>query len=139
MSQVFVDTAYWIAMFRSDDQWREAALEAQQRLGDVAIITTDEVLTEFLTAVSTAGSKSRQEASEAVANMLANPDITVIPQSRDSFLKGVQRYRNRLDKGYSLQDCISMNVMEAEGITDILTSDHHFEQEGFNVLMKRSS
>lgn len=126
-------------MFRSDDQWREAALQAQQGLGDVAIITTDEVLTEFLTAVSTAGSKSREAASEAVANMLANPDITVIPQSRDSFLEGVQRYRNRLDKSYSLQDCISMNVMESEGITDILTSDHHFEQEGFNVLMKRSS
>ena len=30
-----------------------------------------------------------------------------------------------------------MNAMEAEGITDILTSDHNFEQEGFTILMKR--
>ena len=60
----------------------------------------------------------------------------IVPQSRQSFLDGVSRYEQRLDKGYSLQDCISMNVMDADGITDILTSDHHFEQEGFNILMK---
>ena len=28
-----------------------------------------------------------------------------------------------------------MNTMDAEGITDVLTHDHHFEQEGFNVLI----
>ena len=28
-----------------------------------------------------------------------------------------------------------MNVMVAEGITDILTNDHHFQQEGYNVLI----
>ena len=51
-------------------------------------------------------------------------------------LAGLARYERRLDKGYSLQDCVSMNVMEAEGITGVLTSDHHFEQEGFTILMR---
>ena len=32
-----------------------------------------------------------------------------------------------------------MNVMEAESITEILTNDHHFEQEGFVVLMRRKA
>ena len=31
-----------------------------------------------------------------------------------------------------------MNVMEAESVTQVLTNDHHFEQEGFTVLMKRN-
>ena len=31
-----------------------------------------------------------------------------------------------------------MNVMEECSITEILTSDHHFEQEGFTVLMKQA-
>ena len=31
-----------------------------------------------------------------------------------------------------------MDVMEAESITEVLTSDHNFEQEGFNILMKPS-
>ncbi len=29
-----------------------------------------------------------------------------------------------------------MNVMKTESITDVLTNDHHFEQEGFNALMQ---
>jgi hypothetical protein len=28
-----------------------------------------------------------------------------------------------------------MNVMDARGIREILTNDHHFEQEGFVVLI----
>jgi predicted nucleic acid-binding protein len=30
-----------------------------------------------------------------------------------------------------------MNVMREEGMTDILTNDHHFTQEGFNVLIRK--
>lgn len=29
-----------------------------------------------------------------------------------------------------------MNVMESEGVTDVLTNDRHFEQEGFTILMR---
>ena len=65
-------------------------------------------------------------------------DTRVIHQSHESFQRGLDRYANRSDKGYSLQDCVSMNVMEAEGIAEILTGDHHFEQEGFTVLMRRT-
>ena len=34
-----------------------------------------------------------------------------------------------------MQDCISFVSMEDENITDVLTGDHHFEQEGFVALM----
>jgi predicted nucleic acid-binding protein len=37
----------------------------------------------------------------------------------------------RPDKGYSLTDCISMQTMRKEGLTEVLTKDRHFEQEGF--------
>jgi predicted nucleic acid-binding protein len=40
-----------------------------------------------------------------------------------------------LDKAYSLTDCISMNAMRERGLTDILTNDHHFTQEGFHILL----
>ena len=38
-------------------------------------------------------------------------------------------------KEYSLTDCISMNVMKTESINEILTNDHHFDQEGYDVLI----
>jgi predicted nucleic acid-binding protein len=43
-------------------------------------------------------------------------------------------YEQRPDKAYSLTDCISMQVMRREGLTEVLTNDHHFIQEGFRVL-----
>lgn len=39
------------------------------------------------------------------------------------------------DKGYSLTDCISMNVMRAQGMAEVLTHDGHFAQEGFTILL----
>ena len=73
-----------------------------------------------------------------VRDMLEDPSIRVIPQSRDSFLGGITLYAARLDKGYSLTDCISMQTMRREGLTDVLTNDRHFEQEGFHTLFRDS-
>ncbi len=52
------------------------------------------------------------------------------------FLSGFDLYRARPDKGYSLTDCISMQIMRREGLTDALTNDRHFEQEGFRALFR---
>jgi predicted nucleic acid-binding protein len=49
---------------------------------------------------------------------------------------GLALYQVRPDKGYSLTDCISMQTMRREGMTDALTSDWHFEQEGFRALFR---
>ena len=74
-----------------------------------------------------------------VKKILDNPNVKVIPQSRDSFLRGLNRYGERQDKEYSLPDCISMNAMESMSISEVLTNDHHFEQEGFVVLIRKQS
>ena len=96
------------------------------------------MLTEYLTFFSTAPEPLRRETAESVAGILANSVIRVIPQSRESFLAGLQLYRARPDKGYSLVDCISMQTMRKEGLTEVLTNDRHFEQEGFRALFRDS-
>ena len=137
MKTVFADTAYWIAMARPRDQWRSATRNALRQLGQIRIVTTDEVLTEFLTSLSQGGPRVRLAAARRVRALQSDSSVRIMPQSRASFSKALDRYEARGDKGYSLQDCVSMNVMEAQSITGILTNDHHFEQEGFTVLMKR--
>jgi predicted nucleic acid-binding protein len=57
-----------------------------------------------------------------------------MPQSRSSLLDALTLYEARPDKEYSLTDCIAMQVMRREGLTDVLTNDHHFTQEGFHIL-----
>ena len=138
MRPVFADTVYWIATAIPNDQWHSAAQEARRRLDRVQLVTTDEVLTEFIAALSKGGPRVRLAATRTVRTMLSGSRVRVIPQSRSSFTKALDRYEARGDKEYSLQDCASMNVMETESITQILTNDHHFEQEGFTVLMKRN-
>lgn len=45
-------------------------------------------------------------------------------------------WSKRQDKDWSLVDCASFVVMRQLGITDALTTDHHFEQAGFVRLLK---
>jgi predicted nucleic acid-binding protein len=60
--------------------------------------------------------------------------VQVVPQNRERFIAALDLYEQRPDKEYSLTDCISMQVMKAMGITEVLTHDRHFVQEGFIIL-----
>lgn len=135
MTMVFADTLYWVAIVRPNDPWGDPAKKAKSLLGNVLLLTTDEILTEFLTVLSAGGENLRRQAARMVRAILANPNVKVVPQSRDSFLRGVDLYEQRLDKEYSLTDCISMNAMKSESVSQILTNDRHFRQEAFEVLI----
>lgn len=133
MRAVFADTFYWIALTLPGDS---AYARAQQVTDD--IVTTEEVLTEYLTFFCAAPEYMRREVTANVEAMLIDPGVRVIPQSHDSFNAGFELYRARPDKGYSLTDCISMQTMRKEGLTEVLTNDRHFEQEGFRALFRDS-
>ena len=49
---------------------------------------------------------------------------------------GFDLYESRLDKDWSLTDCVSFAVMTQRGLTEALTADHHFEQAGFRAMFK---
>jgi uncharacterized protein len=136
MTALFADTFYWIALADFSDNSHKQALALTAAHASDAIVTTDEVLTEYLTFFAAAPEAMRREAGVSVRNILASPAIRVIPQSRASFLAGLDLYIQRPDKGYSLTDCISMQTMRREGLTDVLTNDRHFEQEGFRALFR---
>jgi predicted nucleic acid-binding protein len=136
MYQVFADTLYWVATVRPNDPYERAAKEARQSLPPCIIVTTDEVLYEFVTAFAKSGPRLREKAVRIARELLDSPNVQVLPQSRESFLRAMDRFGNRPDKQYSLTDCSYMNVMDAEDIRDVLTNDRHFQQEGFNVLIR---
>ncbi|MFN0105703.1 MAG: type II toxin-antitoxin system VapC family toxin [Bryobacteraceae bacterium] len=102
------------------------------------ILTSDDVLVEYLAFFAKSDRSVRIQAGLLVSRLLENSGVLVIPQSRELFLAGLDLYRARPDKGYSLTDCISMEIMRREGLTDVLTNDRHFEQEGFRALFRDS-
>jgi hypothetical protein len=46
-------------------------------------------------------------------------------------------FRKHADHGYSFTDCASFVVMDKLRIRDALTSDHHFVEAGFRILLPR--
>jgi uncharacterized protein len=97
------------------------------------IVTTDFVLTEvanFCTKVS-----QRSVFLRLVANMRRAANVEIVPASRELFEQGRDLFSKRLDKEWSLTDCMSMALMAERGLTDAATSDHHFAQAGFTILL----
>jgi len=132
---VFADTFYWIALTNPEDSNSRLVRLFDDFLSAGYITTTEEVLTEFLTFF--AGDQwLRGRAVQTVQEILSDDAVRLIPQSHGSFLSGFDLYARRSDKGYSLTDCVSMQTMRREGLTDILTNDKHFEQEGFRALFR---
>lgn len=99
------------------------------------LVVTQEVLTEVLDAFSGLGRHYREAVTAAVRELLEGDEVEIVAQSQESFLTGLTLYEQRLDKRYSLVDCISFATMRRLGIADVLTTDRHFRSEGFNVLM----
>jgi len=131
----FVDTLYFVALFNPRDQWHERAIAASKHIGDTKLITTEDVLVELLNFFSEYGEKARLGAVSQAEGILSSSNIEVAPLSHEAFIAGLTLYKARPDKGYSLTDCISMQAMRERQISDILTHDDHFRQEGFKVLL----
>jgi len=89
-----------------------------------------------LSQLRSAWPKSRSSRKRVSTRILSAGNVRVIPQSRDGFLDGLGLYEARPDKGYSLADCIPMQSMRREGLTEVLTNDRHFEQEGFRAIFR---
>ncbi len=134
MRDLFADAFYWIALANPTDQWHDTTKTFDRENPNSRIVTTEEVLTEFLNYFAESGTHRRSVAAQMCDQVLIHPNVTVLPQSHETFLQGLDLYKNRLDKGYSLTDCISLSICHERGINEILTHDEHFRQEGFRIL-----
>lgn len=135
MSRLFVDTAYLVALINPRDQLRTKALAVRAEFKSRRLLVTESVLVETLNYFAEFRQDLKLTAHRVVERLLLNPDVEVVEQSTALFHDGMSLYASRLDKGYSLTDCISMNVCKVNRMFDVLTNDDHFRQEGFNVLL----
>lgn len=136
MRAVFADTCYWIAIIHSGDAWFHEARRVTDEFRGVPIVTTADVLDEFLAYF--AKGRLRGRAADTTERIISEAGFHVVEQSPELFQAGLDLYRARPDKGYSLTDCISMHVMRSYGIRLVFTSDRHFRQEGFRTLLSDS-
>jgi predicted nucleic acid-binding protein len=133
MRRVFADTFYFLALLNKNDADHEKAVRwSKSYRGQV--LTTEWVLTELADGLAT--SRGRIAFSKTREKMLAEPAYQIKPLDMELYQQGIDMYAARVDKQWSLTDCISFIVMQREGLTEATTGDHHFEQAGFVALLK---
>ncbi len=133
MTPVFADAHFWVALLNPRDQWYERAVAVVAELKR-PILTTRFVFLEVVAAF--ARTSTRVWYGDLLDRLTVDSNTTVLPLSDDDMTAGEVLYRDRPDKDWSLTDCISFRVMEARGLREAQTNDHHFEQAGFVALLK---
>jgi predicted nucleic acid-binding protein len=133
MKTVFADSFYFFALANPNDPAHAQAVRFTKTYGG-ELLTTGWIITEI--ADGWAKPPHRAFLAPMLAKLKANPN-TRIEACTDALLQdGIDLYNQRLDKEWSLTDCISFVVMQREGILEALTGDRHFEQAGFVALLK---
>jgi hypothetical protein len=133
MKTVFADTSFYIAFVNPCDTGHEAAMDFVQHFSG-KLVTTEYVLIEVGNWLARSG--DRPVFLDLLKDLQADPGTTVLAGDHALFGAGLSLYGRRLDKGWSMTDCISFAVMKQHRLTEALTADHHFEQAGFKVLLK---
>lgn len=90
MIRFFADAFYWIALINPRDAEHARVSSFARTFPEIAIVTTDEVLTEVLTFFS-GSARLRADATRSVRALLAG-ETRVIEQSHASFLNGLALY-----------------------------------------------
>lgn len=139
VSQVFVDTSYIQATLDVSDQYHSIAKKYSWFIDAVDIVwLTEAILSEVSDTLGNSPHR-RKLAQEFIDDACNSTKIRVVNITSDLFKQGLELYRSRSDKTWGLIDCISFVVMQQEGISDALTTDHHFVQAGFRALLLEAS
>ena len=135
-AEVFLDTAYAIALSSRNDLFHQQAVQLAReiRASNVRLVTTRAIVLEIGNALS---KQRRRHAGIRLLDALeADPSVEIIPLSEGLYQRAWQLFRERADKEWGLTDCVSFVVMQERSLTEVLTTDEHFHQAGFQTLMR---
>ena len=133
MKAVFADTSFFLASLNPDDALHAKAIAVSRKI-TATRVTHGFVLLEVGNAISRAALRSRFV--EFYTWLLEHPRVRIVPSSEKLFHRGYELYAARKDKDWSLTDCISFVVMRDEDLQTALTHDQHFEQAGYQALLR---
>ena len=131
---MFLDTSGLLSLYDSGDAFHEDAVREFHRAD--GLLTHNYVLAELVALVN-ARHLPRQNALDYIKDLLDHPLLEILWVDEAFHRAGLNLLYRRVDKSYSLCDAISFLQMQARGITEALTTDSHFEQEGLVRLLKK--
>ena len=129
---MLLDTSGFLCYVHRDEPQHEKAVQLVD--GADSILTHGHVLAELI-ALAVVRRLPRTKVLEFMVDLVDNPDIETVWVDDPLHREAMQLLANRQDKTYSLCDAVSFVLIRQRGISDALTTDRHFEQEGFIRLL----
>lgn len=132
---IFVDSGFFVALLTMRDQLHSRAESWSEHLSE-SFVTTDYVIWETVNWLS--APTNRAKIHDVIDDIQKDSRWEVIAATKQLFNVGLAMHRHYADKEWSLTDCISFHLMREREISRALTHDHHFEQAGFEALLRRN-
>ena len=133
--RLFLDTAFIQALLNSYDEYHQQAKQLFPRVRSAAeVLLTEAILVEVGNALSRF---NRSGAVQFIQQCYRTDNIRVVSVDTGLLMGALDLYQARPDKDWGLTDCISFIVMQQQDLVDAVTSDRHFIQAGFRILMTK--
>jgi uncharacterized protein len=132
--RLFVDTSFLLALLNQSDHYHPAAVKVSRHFQECRELWSTEAILLEIGAALRAPSQ-RRIAVRIWDDFHNDPRCHVVSISDSLLRRGMELFRDRPDKAWSLADCTSFVVMADHHLADALTCDHHFVQAGFHALL----
>lgn len=136
-NKVFLDASYAIALSNLSDQYHlqaEIIAEDLEAKG-TELVTTQAVILEIGNAL--AKLRYRKAAIKLLDALWNDASVEIVPLTDELYERAFKFYKERFDKEWGLTDCISFVIMQDYKLTEALTADEHFEQAGFQAVLRK--
>lgn len=138
MPEIFVDTAGWGNLVDPRQRFHQLAVEVyrKSRELDTTLLTSNYVIAELVALLTSPLRVPRDRVVAFIDSLKTADHVEIFHADGDLDERAWELLKERQDKEWSLVDCSSFVLMGDRGVTDALTSDRHFEQAGFQILLK---
>lgn len=138
MNEIFVDTSGWGHLFDVTQAHHllAASIYRDARQQKRPFVTTNYILTELVALMLTPLLLPHQTIVACIDGLKTSSSLRMLHIDANTDSQAWRLFKERSDKTWSLVDCASFATMRRLGITEALTTDHHFEQAGFIRLLK---
>lgn len=137
MSDIFADTAGWGHLVDPSQPHHKlaATIYRTTREDGRKLVTTNYVLAELVALLTSPLRIPRPRLIAFITSIKTSPHVRIIHIDATLDAQAWHLLTQRPDKVWSLVDGTSFVIMQREGMTEALTTDHHFAQAGFVPLL----
>jgi uncharacterized protein len=132
---MLLDTSGLLCFLHQDELHHAAAVEYLTQAKGI-LLTHNYILAE-LVALALVRRLPRSIVLSYLQELQTNPKVEIVWVDELLHQAAMNLLQTRQDKSYSLCDAVSFVLMRQRGITDALTTDKHFEQEGLQRLLNQ--